>query len=64
MGFDYLCDVFSEKFVILRRIQRDIIINMHRSSCIVPVTLFRFSCIVPVTLFRFSCIVPVTLFRF
>jgi hypothetical protein len=34
--------LFAETFLILRRIQRDITINVHRSSCKVPVTLVRF----------------------
>jgi hypothetical protein len=32
----------SEIFLILRRIQRDIIINVHRCFCKVPVILVRF----------------------
>jgi hypothetical protein len=32
----------SQTFIILRRIQRDIIINLHASSCKVPVILVRF----------------------
>jgi hypothetical protein len=35
--------VLSETFLILRRIQRDIIINIHRSSCKVLVILVRLS---------------------
>jgi hypothetical protein len=31
--------MLSETFLILRRIKRNIIINVHRSSCNVPVTL-------------------------
>ena len=34
--------IFSEAFIILRRNERDIIINVRRSSCKVPVTLVRF----------------------
>ena len=36
-------EVLSETFLIIRRIQRDIIINAHSSSCTVHFTLFRFS---------------------
>jgi hypothetical protein len=32
----------SETFIILRRIHRDIIINVHRYSCKVPVNFVRF----------------------
>jgi hypothetical protein len=38
----------SETFLILRRIQRDTVINVHRSSCKVPailVSLFNESCV-------------------
>ena len=34
--------ILSETFLILRRISLDVIINVHRSSCKVPVTLVRF----------------------
>jgi hypothetical protein len=34
--------LLPEAFLILRRIQRDITINAHRSSCKVPVILVRF----------------------
>jgi hypothetical protein len=40
--FCFSLHVVSETFLILRRIQRDIIINIHRSSCKVPVILVRF----------------------
>ena len=33
--------ILSEIFLILRRIQRDIIIKVHRSSCKVPVIIVR-----------------------
>jgi hypothetical protein len=33
--------VLSKPFVILRRNERDIVINMHESSCKIPVTLVR-----------------------
>ena len=32
----------SETFLILKIIERDMIINAYRSSCIVPVIVFRF----------------------
>jgi len=32
----------SETFLILRRTERNMIINVHRFSCNVPVILFRF----------------------
>jgi hypothetical protein len=35
--------LLSETFLILKRIQRDIIINIHRSSCIVPLFLPDFN---------------------
>jgi hypothetical protein len=41
MSFDFLYNFFSETFIILRRTQRDTIINVHRSSCKVPVILVR-----------------------
>jgi hypothetical protein len=34
--------LLSETFLIIRRIQQDIIINVHRSSCKVPVIFVRF----------------------
>jgi hypothetical protein len=34
--------LFSERFLILRRNERDIIINVNRSSCKVRIILFRF----------------------
>jgi hypothetical protein len=40
--FWFSVQLLSETFLILRRIQRDIIINVHRSSCKVPVILARF----------------------
>jgi hypothetical protein len=42
MYFDFVYKFFSETFHILRRIRRGIIINVHRSSCEVPVILVRF----------------------
>jgi len=33
---------FLETFLILRKIQRDIIMNVHRSACEVPVIHVRF----------------------
>ena len=40
--FDFPYKFFSEIFHILGRIQLDIVINVHRSSCKVPVILERF----------------------
>jgi hypothetical protein len=40
--FWFSVQLLSETFLILRRIQQDIIINIHRSSCKVPVILVRF----------------------
>jgi hypothetical protein len=34
--------VLCETFLNLRRVQRDVIVNVHRSSCKVPVILVRF----------------------
>ena len=42
MCYDFLCNFFSETFLIPRRIQRDVIPNVHRSSCKVPATLTGF----------------------
>jgi hypothetical protein len=41
MCFDFLYNVMFETFIILRRIQLEIFINVHRSSCEVPVILVR-----------------------
>jgi hypothetical protein len=40
--FLFSVQLLSETFLILRRIQRDIIINVHRYSCKVPVIFVRF----------------------
>ena len=40
--FDILYKFLYEIFHILRRIKRDIILNVHRSACKVPVILVRF----------------------
>ena len=37
MCFDFLYKLLCATFLILRKLQRDIIINVHRSSCKVPV---------------------------
>jgi hypothetical protein len=41
--FWFYLQLLSETFIILRRIQRDIIINVHRSSCKVPLLLSDFN---------------------
>jgi hypothetical protein len=38
----FILQILCETFLILRRIQRDIVINVHRSSCKVAVTLVTF----------------------
>ena len=40
--FPFFVQFLPETFLILRRIQRDITVNIHTSSCKVPVILFRF----------------------
>jgi hypothetical protein len=40
---DFLFNFFPEKFTILRRIQRDNVINVHMSPCKEPVIAVRFS---------------------
>jgi hypothetical protein len=40
--FDFLYNFFSEIFLIIRRIKRNININVHLSSCKVPVIIVRF----------------------
>jgi hypothetical protein len=40
--FCFSVQLLSETFLIIRRIERDIIINVHRSSCKVPVIVVRF----------------------
>jgi hypothetical protein len=42
-GFWFPLQLLSEIFLILRRIQRDITINVHRSSCNVPLFLSDFN---------------------
>jgi hypothetical protein len=60
-----LSTTLSETFLILRRIQRDIIINVHRSSCKVPVIPVRFIQRDIITnVQRSSCKVPVIPVRF
>jgi len=39
--FSFALQLLSEIFLILRRIQRDMIISVHRSSCKVPAILVR-----------------------
>jgi hypothetical protein len=41
MYFDFLYNFSLKHFIILRRIQQDII-NLYRSSCEVPISLVRF----------------------
>ena len=40
--FLFSLQILSETFLILRRNERVVIINVHTSLCIVPVTLVRF----------------------
>ena len=40
--FDFFLQLLSKTFLILRRIKRDIVINVRTSSCQVPVILVRF----------------------
>ena len=40
--FDFLYNILSETFVILRKIQRDVIINVKTTLCKVPVIIGRF----------------------
>ena len=40
--FLFSLQILSENFLILRRIQKDITINLHQSLCKVPVILARF----------------------
>jgi hypothetical protein len=40
--FCFSLQLLSETFLMLRRIQRDMIVNVYRSSCKVPVILGRF----------------------
>ena len=39
---DFLYNYCLKRFIITGRIQRDIVLNVHRSCCIVPVILVRF----------------------
>jgi len=40
--FWFSLQVWSVAFFILRKIQRDVVTNVHRSSCTVPINIFRF----------------------
>jgi len=40
--FLFSLQILSQTFLILRKRERDIIINVHESLCKVPVTLVRF----------------------
>ena len=42
MCFDFLYKLFMKTFLNLRIIERNIVINVHRFSCKVPVIVFRF----------------------
>lgn len=42
MSFNFLYKFFSKPFLILRRNKPDVIISVHRSSCIIAVILARF----------------------
>ena len=41
--FRFALQIMSEIFLILRRLQGDIVINVHRSSCKVPIILVNFN---------------------
>ena len=43
MSFDFLYNFFPETFLILGRIQRDIVITVKTCSCKVPLFLFDFN---------------------
>jgi hypothetical protein len=42
MSYDFSQQILSETFIILRRINWDIIIHVHRSECKIPIVVVRF----------------------